>query len=537
MYNCKRLTGAFVFLFLLISSAFSQSSNFWEPAGAIPKTDVWSIAVNASGHIYAGTGSGIYKSTDNGDSWISIGSELNNQSINSIFLGSNGLVLVGTSENGIYRSINDGATWTYVSEIYNSTDNGINWNLITKKLDVRSIITSPDGRLYAGAWDIDFSGTGGIFVSTNNGERWNQSNTGLGNLLVRPGLVDSNKVYVGTSGTGVFNSSDGGYSWNRANTYADQNIVCLAAKGKDIYAGTTGMGILKSTDEGLTWMPVNSGLKLPSEKYIRTIIQGTDGKLYAGTFYDGFFRSEDNGNNWYKINSGLKNLNILSASISKTGKIFCGTNGSGVFRSASYATPVINTDIDTIIFEVRQNSVIPANQILNIYNIGAGNLNWTASIKNKSGWLAINPVSGTDYTVINISVITTNLVLGNYIDTILINSPNAGNNPRAVTIIYKVTKTLDVNSKNAPKDYTLAQNYPNPFNPETKIEYTLKSDVFVSIVIYDSYGRELTKLVNQHQTSGLHSISWKPENISSGVYYYKITAGDFSDMKKMVYMR
>lgn len=90
-----------------------------------------------------------------------------------------------------------------------------------------------------------------------------------------------------------------------------------------------------------------------------------------------------------------------------------------------------------------------------------------------------------------------------------------------------------------PTDYSLSQNFPNPFNPETKINYELPYSVPVQIKIYDMLGREVVQLVNKEQNAGRYSISFNTQmfGLSSGVYIYRIHAGDFFQTKKMILMK
>jgi hypothetical protein len=91
--------------------------------------------------------------------------------------------------------------------------------------------------------------------------------------------------------------------------------------------------------------------------------------------------------------------------------------------------------------------------------------------------------------------------------------------------------------KNVPSDYSLAQNYPNPFNPVTNIAYTLPTSEKVLLKIYDALGREIKVLVNEEQTAGSHNISFDASKLSSGVYYYRLEAGNYSQVHKMVYLK
>ncbi|MDD5362106.1 MAG: T9SS type A sorting domain-containing protein [Ignavibacteria bacterium] len=90
---------------------------------------------------------------------------------------------------------------------------------------------------------------------------------------------------------------------------------------------------------------------------------------------------------------------------------------------------------------------------------------------------------------------------------------------------------------NAPKTYKLSQNYPNPFNPSTTIAYSLPKDSKVSLKIYDITGREVKSLVNDIKPAGYYSISFNGSELSSGVYFYKIEAGNFVQVKRMVLIK
>jgi hypothetical protein len=88
-----------------------------------------------------------------------------------------------------------------------------------------------------------------------------------------------------------------------------------------------------------------------------------------------------------------------------------------------------------------------------------------------------------------------------------------------------------------PAAFSLSQNYPNPFNPETRIIYSIPKSSSVSFTVYDAAGREVAVLVNQNQAAGTYRISFDGSALSSGIYYYRIAADDFTDTKKMVLLK
>jgi hypothetical protein len=88
-----------------------------------------------------------------------------------------------------------------------------------------------------------------------------------------------------------------------------------------------------------------------------------------------------------------------------------------------------------------------------------------------------------------------------------------------------------------PNTFKLSQNYPNPFNPTTKIEYALPKNGLVSLKIYDVLGREVRNLVNETKVAGYYSVDFNASDLSSGVYFYKLEANGFSDIKKMMLIK
>ena len=83
----------------------------------------------------------------------------------------------------------------------------------------------------------------------------------------------------------------------------------------------------------------------------------------------------------------------------------------------------------------------------------------------------------------------------------------------------------------------MAQNYPNPFNPVTNISYQLAKDGFVTLKIYDLIGHEITILVNEFKPKGRYEIQFNASHLTSGIYIYKMQSGQFTDIKKFIFMK
>jgi hypothetical protein len=131
-----------------------------------------------------------------------------------------------------------------------------------------------------------------------------------------------------------------------------------------------------------------------------------------------------------------------------------------------------------------------------------------------------------------LTIFNNNLIAGGIFSSV--NGVGAGNvaqwNGLSVTGIHKTNGTVADN-------YSLAQNYPNPFNPSTKIKYQIPNSENVKLTVYDILGNEVAILINEKQAAGTHEISWNASNVSSGVYLYKITAGSYSDTRRMTLVK
>lgn len=88
-----------------------------------------------------------------------------------------------------------------------------------------------------------------------------------------------------------------------------------------------------------------------------------------------------------------------------------------------------------------------------------------------------------------------------------------------------------------PQNYSLSQNYPNPFNPVTKIKFALPKISSVKLIVYDILGRQVQELINSRMNPGYHEFNFTASELPSGVYFYKLTAGEFTDVKKMTLIK
>jgi photosystem II stability/assembly factor-like uncharacterized protein len=396
---------------------------------------------------------------------------------------SSGTNLFAGSSNGLFVSTNNGTNWAAV-------DSGFPPNTL-----VYSIVASNQ----AGSTNLYAATVGaGIFLSTDNGTSWNAINTGLTNYQggVYSIAIISTNLFAGTNNSGVFRSTNNGISWTAVNSglprYADEStpyvsVGPLAAIGTNLFVGLPERGVFRSTDFGTSWTEVDSGLPTfqgPSQLYHYGASSFAVSGLNLFAFpYGGIFLSTDNGTTWTERDSGL---------VGNTGSLaFAGTN---LFAGIEFGGVYLSTDYGKSWRPCNSGWTLPAIQSIAAHGTylfaGTGAYNgavWT------NGGVWRRPLS-------------------------------------ELLSVHAESTTL-------PRGYTLAQNYPNPFNPTTTISFEIPSLSFVSLKVFDILGREVSTIVSEELQAGTYTRQWNAANMASGVYFYRLHAGTYSQTKQLLLLR
>lgn len=609
-------------------------------------------------NIYVGSHWGVHRSTDSGETWT---------------LQNNGLQIGGSTP---YVRINISNTGILVaatpSGIFKSTNNANSWDTISS-IGATNIAINSLGYIYADKYRADpYLKLDTLYRTINNGVSWEALKPWSELLIFISPTDDAIVLAAANYSEGYFLSNDFGLTWTSIIT--GNSPLCMSYNGNGSYfMGTYGVGILKSNSLTGSWQPSNIGFPGSVTK-VSSIISNS-GKLFAATRSFGLFASTDNGNSFTKISPGLNEINKLSATsngymFAMYGTIFRSTD-LGITWSY-YPPPHVLYDLQPyslctsgsiILTGGKRYAIADAEldqstdngesweEVLSItgtpdqdefkvialkmnfdstalgcvekrHNINPPwptwqytyaiirstdyGLSWTSSdyiydqihdfawnysnevfaitsqglIKSTDAGLSWNYTTGTLPTLDLRSLVISydNIIyIGTGNSGIIYsddngnswNTLNQGMTDTVINSIYisplgflfagtendGVFRSIDpITSVENPTGilvqiYKLYQNYPNPFNPVTKIKYTIPSVEtrhasslqIVTLKIYDILGREIASLVNkeirQGRTAGEYEVEFNGSNLPSGIYFYQLKAGQYSETKKMILLK
>jgi flagellar hook capping protein FlgD len=313
-------------------------------------------APNAGGgtDLYAGTGEGIFRTTNNGANWTDVSFVYSG--VQGLEVTPSGAILAGT-EGDVFRSNDGGASWTdaqinvpildfavnpngtsgislfaggATSGIFKSTDDGATWVDANNTLDdteVNSLGAVPNG---SGGTNVIAGTYSGIFISTSDGGSWQHVEPSAMPLdfVVTPNGSAGHNIFGGGFG-GVWLSTNGGVTWALAGLQdKTPQGMATTGNGANLFAGGNPFGVYRSTNNGATWALVNHGL---TDLRISALVSPDGTNLFAGGA-GGVYLSTDQGDSWTSVGTGLT-TGVFSLAVSADGSILlAGTTGFGVWK-------------------------------------------------------------------------------------------------------------------------------------------------------------------------------------------------------------
>jgi photosystem II stability/assembly factor-like uncharacterized protein len=567
----------------------SDSGETWEQV--LEYYSILSMGVSGN-RIFAARYGSTFVSTDNGESWSDV-IDLSGAAPWSFY--SEGNLVIAGCVNEIYRSTNQGAQFSRIplsfpfsivnihsitssgsalfmgtsyDGVYKSIDDGLHWFAANEGMgpkDVRALTATESATVIAGAHYV------GVFRSTDQGAGWNKSMSGFpAGLTIASILSTEAGVFAGTR-DGVYRTTDNGATWlelaaNDTIDYALVRGLCekeLPSVGGDrvIFASTIlqfNATVYKTDDNGLTW--TRSGSGLPSDLTFINALATSGNNVIAATS-EGAYYSSDNGNSWHPSNLPAEYIEDLAAS----GGYAYAIAGAGIYRSANDGVSwsiVLPSTVDYVSLAAKDNFVYAGS----FFDGVRYSTNFGSSWQPSSGFPFETSVFGTGPTGDGVVVAGTDLEP----DHIYVSFDNGGHfSPYseglgrwayaesfavndlfifAATAYNGVWRRLRPGAAaiDEPADVAqtlhLTRNVPNPFNPTTRIEYTLPAAGEVSLKVYDALGNEIKTLLDETQPGGERFVVWDGTDnhgraVSSGIYFYRLQSDNVVVTRNMMLLK
>ena len=473
----------------------TNAGNYWEiikPDSAIWHYSKIQFINNVKGWICSAQN--IVNTNDGGSTW------------NSVFFP-DAITLYSLS---FIDQINGFAVGLY-GEIYKTTDGGVNWK---KKFDRVPFFTA--NSCFFLKPEVGFIGTDGgeIIKTTNAGEDWQMIYDNNDFKFWDIFFLNDSLGWASGYPSVILRTTDGGNSWVRTYNYFNYYINSIRFTSDSIGWACNHMSgeILYSNDGGLNWVKKI----LPVNKYFTKIFFTSIDTAYLMGEEGNILKTTNGGDTWVSRNiitgQGINDIYFTDSNhgwavgyqfIAKT------TNGG-----INWTTTPITFMAGTCYMINELKGWIIGEEGEMIYTLDGGN-DWNLSYQMTNNGLRDLFFIGND-----------GWIVGGW--GTIFHSTNSG-----------VTFIEEENNLTHPKDFLLQQNFPNPFNPSTTIQYAISSTQFVTLKVYDLLGREVVTLVNEEKLTGTYNVEFgvKSLELSSGIYFYKLQAGDFVETKKMILLK
>lgn len=477
--------------------------------------------------IFAGTTGGVFVSSNNGNSWSSVNNGLTNLNILSLTVNSN-KIFAGTDSGGVFVSSDYGLNWTPINNGLNNT------------LDIKSIAVH-DSNIFVG------TSHKGISVSQNYGANWTTCNNGVINHYVGSLITSNGKLFAGLTsgyyntngdgllghgdvGEGISISSDTSKTWTTMNGLLPHyKVNCFTVIDTNLFAGTDGYGVFISIDSGITWSAVNTGLSNLDVTSFAVI----GNNLFAGA-YGSVFLSTNFGASWTSVSTGLNPAYSIRSLAAKGADLYAGTNGQGIFKSINNGASwtLLNSFygyVSAISMAVSGSNILAGSVFNGILLSEDDGLSWSPvyqgyiysiAVKGNNvfagtaGGVAVSSDNGLSWSSINNKGLSNLNILSVTTDDINLYAGTAGFG----TFFTPITQAIQAGVNNLFPSKNFMQIFPNPFCTQT----ILQTDNYfknASLTVHNSFGQTVKEIKNIYG----HTITLYRDDLPNGIYFILMT--------------
>ncbi|MFI5407468.1 MAG: T9SS type A sorting domain-containing protein, partial [Nitrososphaerales archaeon] len=289
--------------------------------------------------------------------------------------------------------------------------------------------------------------------------------------------------------------------------------------------------VFRTTNAGISWLDISSNLP---DAPVNDIIVDPDSteRLYVGTDV-GVFVSDNLGSTWNYLGSDLPNAPITDLVFhNPTRKLIAATYGRSMYSIDLSQNPAI-----TLVFPNGGQHFLMGDQIqITWASNQVDSVKIQLSLADVGNWITIEEATESDgiYDWIVQAPFTSWECRIKISDV----SDSTVNDKSDTTFVIDTFPSVDDSTNsNLPVEFALFQNYPNPFNPVTSIQYVVSSSQFVTLKVFDVLGNEIATLVNEEKHPGIFEVEFDGMELPSGIYFYKLKAGNFIETKKMILIK
>ncbi len=374
---------------------------------------------------------------------------------------------------------------------------------------------------------------GKILRTTNGGLNWSiVYRTASTEKFTCNFFIDSQTGWMGTYNGSVYRTTNAGVNWIVASLSAGggkiNSISFIDPLNGWIITNTGGAG--RTTDGGSSWYmnaPNFSGNAIHFINSLTGVI---------GTFQGTIRKSVSAGNGYTEIYQLPSNTLIYDFYFLNSQTGYASGNRKLIMKTTNFGSNWFLVNVDAP--ETPWENLLSINFIDENLGYAAGY--WLYSDINGSyqyGILKKTTNGGVNWTGITLSNVSLSM------EDVFITEGQTGYIAGQLNKIYKSTNAGYIGlipvSSELPRKFQLHQNYPNPFNPSTKIKFEIPSGAGDNVIltIYDALGREVSVLVNENLKPGIYETEFNAQELPSGIFFYKLSAGDFTDTRKMILLK